>query len=328
MSSSSDFELIHGQLHVTKDEAKPELLGRGPCAIRGSQYSQCPAVFGNDKTFDATEGTVMIGPLKNTDAPFPIVCGDLKFINRWEIEPCGAVGVGMRKGKELLNPYSLVVRKGTPIVDGPEACAPRCEGPKKGPAAAIFIGDVDFYENVRIKEKLSVVDKADFHDDVVIKGNIRAGDSIHLKDNLVAQGEVKSNCGGHVLSNKKNFDIPHPSKEGWRLRHTCPEGPTNDVYIRGRVKNKNQIDLPRYWENFVDPLSITVSLTPIGAHQNVIIKRISDNKVYLQAAGGMPIDCYYHIFAERIDGDKLIAEYKGLTPDDYPGDNSEYNINI
>ena len=129
MSSSSDFELIHGQLHVTKDESKPELLGRGPCAIRGSQYSQCPAVFGNDKKFEATEATVMIGPLKNLDAPFLIVCGNLEFIDKWEISPCSNVGVGkgMEKGKELLNPYSLVVRKGPAIVDNPKSCSPRCD---------------------------------------------------------------------------------------------------------------------------------------------------------------------------------------------------------
>jgi hypothetical protein len=40
----------------------------------------------------------------------------------------------------------------------------------------------------------------------------------------------------------------------------------------------------------------------------------------------MPIDCFYHIIAERIDGEKLIPEYQGETPADYPGDNSEYSI--
>jgi hypothetical protein len=77
----------------------------------------------------------------------------------------------------------------------------------------------------------------------------------------------------------------------------------------------------------VDIQSITVSLTPIGAHQDVIVKRIDEKKIYLQSKGGMPIDCYYHIYGTRTDGDKLIPEYPGLTSDDYPGDNREYNIN-
>lgn len=144
--------------------------------------------------------------------------------------------------------------------------------------------------------------------------------------NLRAQGEVVSNCGGHYLSAKKNFDIPHPTKEGWRLRHTCPEGPSNDVYYRGRVVNQTEILLPVYWKKLVDWTTITVNLTPIGAHQNVIVKRIDEDKVYLQAHGGMPINCFFHIFGTRADGERLIPEYEGQTPADYPGNNDEYSV--
>ncbi len=253
MSSSSDFELIHGQLHVTKDPSKPEILGRGPLSIHGASYQQGPNLQGSDRAFPNIWGATMIGPLQNSDSPPPLIPGAL----------CTGVH----------NPYSLAV-----------------------------IGDAAIFDNLDVSQ------------------NIAAG------NNIIAQGEVMSRCGGHVLSAKKNFDIPHPTKEGWRLRHTCPEGPSNDVYIRGRVKNKTAIELPVYWTGFVDPTSITISLTPIGAHQDVIVKRIGENKVFLQSRGGMPIDCYYHIFAERTDGEKLIPEYSGKTPADYPGDNNEYSV--
>lgn len=167
---------------------------------------------------------------------------------------------------------------------------------------------------------LAVIGDAAIFNHLDVSGNIAAG------LNVFAQGEVMSRCGTHVLSAKKNFDIPHPSKKGYRLRHTCPEAPYNDVYIRGKVKNKKEIELPTYWKDFVDMESITVNLTPIGAHQNVIVKRIDENKVYLQAQGGMPINCFYHIFAERKDGEKLIPEYQGKTPADYPGNNDEYSV--
>lgn len=160
-----------------------------------------------------------------------------------------------------------------------------------------------------------------------VQKNITAGQKISGLQ-LEARGDVTAGCGIHRLSKKKNFDIPHPSKEGWRLRHTCPESPSNDVYIRGRVKNKKEIKLPPYWKNFVDIKDITVTLTPIGSHQDVIVKGWDEEKVYLQCNGGLPIDCFYTIYAERIDGDKLIPEYKGLTPNDYPGDNAQYNVNI
>lgn len=155
-------------------------------------------------------------------------------------------------------------------------------------------------------------------------GVIDTAQSINAGMNIIAQGEVMSRCGGHILSAKKNFDIPHPTKEGWRLRHTCPEGPTNDVYIRGKLKNDSVIELPEYWGELVDPDSITVSITPVGVHQDIIIDRIEDNKVFLQSS--RPINCHYHVYGERLDGERLIPEYKGATPADYPGNNEEYSV--
>ena len=48
-------------------------------------------------------------------------------------------------------------------------------------------------------------------------------------------------------------------------------------------------------------------------------------KVFIKSGNGTTINCYYHIWADRL-GEKLIVEYQGETPDDYPGDNSEYSI--
>ena len=162
--------------------------------------------------------------------------------------------------------------------------------------------------------------------DAAIFNNLDVDRNISAGANIVAQGEVMSRCGAHILSAKKNFDIKHPTKDGWRLRHTCPEGPSNDVYVRGRITGKFEIELPSYWKGLVDERSLTITLTPIGAHQDVIVKRWDESKVYLQSKGNMPIDCFYHIFAERKDGEKLIPEYQGQTPADYPGNNSEYSI--
>ena len=159
-----------------------------------------------------------------------------------------------------------------------------------------------------------------------LMGTVDTNQNVNVGGDLRAQGEVMSRCGGHILSAKKNFDIPHPSKEGYRLRHTCPEAPYNDVYIRGKVKNTNEIKLPDYWKDFVDKSSITVNLTPIGAHQNVIVKRVEEDKIVLQSNSAIPIHCYYHVFAERKDGEKLIPEYEGTTPADYPGNNDQYSI--
>jgi hypothetical protein len=159
-----------------------------------------------------------------------------------------------------------------------------------------------------------------------LMGMVNTNADVIVGRHLAVQGEIVSNCGVHVLSVKKNFDIVHPSKTGWRLRHTCPEGPTNDVYFRGTLKDKDYIDLPTYWKDFVHRESITVSLTPIGAHQDIIVKKIDKDKIYLQSRSDTPIHCFYHAYAERKDGESLIPEYPGETPADYPGNNDQYSI--
>ena len=55
-------------------------------------------------------------------------------------------------------------------------------------------------------------------------------------------------------------------------------------------------------------------------------KRVEPERIVLQSQGAIPIHCYYHVFAERKDGEKLIPEYEGTTPADYPGDNDQYSI--
>jgi len=111
-----------------------------------------------------------------------------------------------------------------------------------------------------------------------------------------------------LMAKTKNFIIDHPSEKGKKLIYACLEGPENAVYIRGRVTNKKSIIFPHYWKDLIDWTTITVNLTPIGAHQNVIIKRFDDTQVYLQSNGGMPIDCFYHIYATRKDVPRLITE--------------------
>jgi hypothetical protein len=96
--------------------------------------------------------------------------------------------------------------------------------------------------------------------------------------------------------------------------------------VRGKVLNRTEIELPKYWKKLVDFTTITVSLTPIGAHQDVIVKRIDEEKVYLQSRSGIPIHCFYHIFGTRADGERLIPEYEGESPADYPGNNNEYSV--
>ncbi len=131
-----------------------------------------------------------------------------------------------------------------------------------------------------------------------------------------------------TANSKKAFDITHPTKQGHRLRHICLEGPEAGVYVRGRLTGKNVIELPEYWRGLVDPETITVTLTQIKTSQDLIVDAIEwGSRIKVRSGNGTGIDCFYHVQAERKDGEKLIPEYEGTTFEDYPGDNSQYTCN-
>lgn len=111
-----------------------------------------------------------------------------------------------------------------------------------------------------------------------------------------------------IMAKVKNFAIPHPTIPDANLVYACLEGPENAVYVRGVLRNNDTIKLPEVWRELVDPETITVSLTPVGADQGLAVKRLTNNEVVVQAKPGMPIHCHYHIFAERKDVEKLVTE--------------------
>jgi hypothetical protein len=51
------------------------------------------------------------------------------------------------------------------------------------------------------------------------------------------------------------------------------------------------------------------------------------SRIIIKNNSGGSVNCYYTVTAERKDTAKNIPEYKGLTPNDYPGDNDTYNVN-
>lgn len=103
----------------------------------------------------------------------------------------------------------------------------------------------------------------------------------------------------------KSFDIPHPTKEGMRLRYGSLEGPENGVYVRG-ITTDNVIELPEYWTKLVHEDTITVIVTPVGKFQEVYFDKVEDYKVYI---GGTVEKISYIVYGERKDVDKLTVEY-------------------
>ena len=187
-----------------------------------------------------------------------------------------------------------------------------------------------------------------FADNTMTPGNVTVLGSILADGNIVANGTIISNGAftqnsamtlsgvGDVASainsklpaSSKGFDIPHPNKEGHRIRHICVEGPeSGPIYVRGKLDGKSIIKLPDYWKGLVDEDSITVNLTPIGSFQELFVEDIQWGKnVIVKNSAGGPIKCFYQVWANRLADEKLHVEYEGQSPADYPGDNSIYSI--
>lgn len=261
MTHSCDFSLVHGQLHVTNKESKPECLGRGPSSIHGSAYLQGPVEIGEDSDYTEVLATLMVGRETNPDTPSN---ADRSLYVKGDVKVEG---------------------------DGKTNNAVYITGPTEYP---LYVDGNAYFDHPNIGDLSDRFNTAD--------------------------------------ARPKPFDMVHPSKEDWRLRYACIEGPEVGVYFRGRVKNQTEINLPWYWKDLVHTESISVQLQPVGAHQDVIVKRWDSEKIYLQAKGGMPIDCFYHIYAERKDVNGLVVEYKGDSWKDYPDptyhdSNYSYKIN-
>jgi len=125
---------------------------------------------------------------------------------------------------------------------------------------------------------------------------------------LVVQGGV--GISGALNATTKSFNIPHPTKEGKDLRYGSLEGPEFGVYVRGTLKGSNIIELPDYWTKLVDANTITVSLTSIGKYQKLSVKEVKDNTIIISSDGWFKkeIHCYYVVYGERADVDKLDVE--------------------
>ena len=154
-------------------------------------------------------------------------------------------------------------------------------------------------------------------------------DSVYIKGDLYVTGKIDGGNKGRLAARfskadglpPKSFDIEHPTK----LRYICLEGPEAGVYFRGRLKNQKIIKLPDYWKGLVHTDSISVQLQPVGSHQDIIVKRWDDEFIYLQAQGGLPINCFYHVYGERKDVNSVLVEYEGNSRYDYPDPNWNEN---
>ena len=157
-------------------------------------------------------------------------------------------------------------------------------------------------------------------------GDVAVNGDQSITQDLRVNGTTYASVQGTInVQGWKGFDIKHPTKENHRLRYVCLEGPEGGVYHRGILKDSEFIELPDYWKDLVDTKTITVHLTPIGTYQ-YLYYTVAKNRIIVKNHSNLPTHCSYVVYGERKDGERLIPEYKGNSPEDYPGKNDQYSI--
>jgi hypothetical protein len=313
--------------HITKrlfvGEGLAACLGVSAAEIRGSAYIEGPAVVGVPLKFLPYEAGVMISNVQNTDmlavpapsivkirstsvpTPIDVVIGDI----------AGPVGVNIFCGPMPFVVSSTSISLNTLLRFDVSNFDSKVASLKSDIGAKFFAGtklETGFDSNLGLAFNAAPL----------------FGEAPAAYPDFASDATTLNTTYGIALS-KKPFDILHPTKDGHRLRYVSLEGPAAEVYCRGK-STSDVIDLPDYWLGLVEEDSITVNLTSVGSEQNLYVKEIVDNKIYV--GGGVLMNgerlfkYHYTVFAERKDTEKNIPEYKGLTPDDYPGDNSEYRL--
>ena len=297
-------------------------LGIGPAEIRGSAFIEGPLDVGTP-IFAPGESNVCISRCINPDAlpppislvkirnspgtpalPTDIIVGD----------PAGPVGVTVFCGPSFFTVTATTVSLIEQLYFNFNVLRDEVSSLYTDLSNKVFTG---------YKSELGV----DHNFAIAINSAPILGETItNFSDHTTDVTTLNTTFG--IAVSKKSFDIPHPTKEDHRLRYICLEGPEAEVFYRGRMENTTTINLPDYWRELVDPDSIGVHLTPMGSYQDLFVEKIEwGTKVTVKNASGGPIRCSYVVFGVRNDVERNIPEYQGLTSNDYPGDNSGYNIN-
>ena len=162
----------------------------------------------------------------------------------------------------------------------------------------------------------------------IVSGQVIVNDKIICNGPVIANGVITgttiTRLDADIVSAQtlpaKPFDIPHPSKEGHRLRYISLEGPEIAVYFRGKLDGEHIINLPDYWKDLIHENTITVQLTAYKQPDSTLyIKDITSEKIIIGSEKLTKIYCHYTVYAERKDMEKLIVEYEGTSAKDYPG---------
>jgi hypothetical protein len=316
--------LVGGQFQVTANlpggtPGLPAAVlggGAGIPPINGSAWIEGPMLVGSPISYPTPgkpEATLMVGRSKNPTSPTSAAGPIVKITSRGSAPTPLDVIIGDTTGPVGLSGVNQVINIRVLTKTSYTSPTTDCVGNLKWTGKVDVLGETSFTGRSITTGKKTINGMTTINGLLDVSGAIRSPTIDLLKAKI---------------SSKKGFDIQHPTKKDHRLRYICIEGPAAEVYLRGKLKDSNAIILPDYWKDLVDIETIGVNLTSIGVYQELFVEKVEwGSRIIVKNNLGGPINCDFVVFAERKDSEKNISEYKGLTPADYPGDNSEYTIN-
>lgn len=118
--------------------------------------------------------------------------------------------------------------------------------------------------------------------------------------------QVKATSTGTFTAVVKNFKIQHPLYDDKYLVHSSLEGPSIDVFYRGKGKTINgiaEIELPNYFEALTKEENRTIIITPIfnNNYENftLAVNKINNGKFNVFVLSNQPVsDQEFHWFVQ------------------------------
>jgi hypothetical protein len=303
---------IGGQLYVTANlpggvPGPPAVClggGAGQPPINGTAFLEGPILVGSPIAYPTKkpEATLMIGRSKNYN--YPVTDSIVKITSKGFSPTPSDLVIGDSAGPVGIKGVNQVIN--IRVLTKTTYVAPKTDA----------TGKLKWTGKVSVTGKTSFTGKSTTTGKKVINGKTNINGGLTVNGSCTINGFLKFT--GSIVGTTKKFDIPHPTKQNHRLAHSCIEGPENGVYYRGRLVDKNVIELPDYWKGLIDPETITVNLTSHGSYQELFVKSIEwGTRINVLNNSGGPIDCSYTVFAKRKDIADLVVEYEGNEPKEW-----------
>ena len=294
------------------------VYGLGPTAIPGTIWAEGGVLVGSPLNYpipNIPEAALMVGRAPLTNPLAKVAVSILKVTNKGGLSPIDKVNpldiwfgdpgigiVGITINSSIINiANATAINIATPTLN---ITGIKNQVGAQNDAGAQSEAGVQAEAGAEVRSGAKV-DNAPTR---TINGNLTVNGKFHVNG--------KASWTSSIVSVTKRFDIPHPTKgDAYRLNHGCLEGPELGVYIRGKLDGSHIIEIPEYWKGLVDYDTITVQLTPFGkADSSLYVKEIGEDKIILSSDHLVQVKCFYQVYGERKDVDKLVVEYKGTEP--------------